>query len=232
MPAPHNCVAEELDTLKQFSLYTVSSASMQKVFDEIIDLAEECPYFYSLNKEYYLSVALDSNEFTLDVFPLNVNSIIRSTNNNYVSSFGVCFYKKKLIVVCDYSKIQTIDTFFVSMDTVVDLVFESNDNLFDLVFPTNSQIRTYYSFENGTIMQQFDIGDVDAWCGGNDRNMFEYVVRKGDTWKSIAKKCGSTETELRQEFPEFDAPIPGFFIILFYILDESGKSFKITRIDD
>lgn len=226
-----NGVAQEIDTLRGLDLYAVSSISMQNVFDDIITLADECPYFSSRNKEYYISLLLDSNNFQIMVFPLNANTIVYFTKNAYVSSTGVCFYKNRTIVISDYSNNQTLNNFFSSCDTIIDLMFESNENIFDMAFPANTQYEIFYSYDNDTIIRKSEIGEEEAWCGGGDRNSFEYLVRKGDTWESIAKKCGCNEHDLRNEFPELDFPIPGVFIFVYYIYDERSNSYRVLRVD-
>ena len=69
------------------------------------------------------------------------------------------------------------------------------------------------------------INNEDRECENpwHKRRYFQYLVQNGDTWETIAAKCGCTMEALQKECSEYEHPIPGLVLCLRYIFDNDDN---------
>ena len=48
--------AQQFDTIRGYDFYIVSNANMQKTLDEIMAIAEMCPYIACIDKDYVVEL--------------------------------------------------------------------------------------------------------------------------------------------------------------------------------
>lgn len=226
----HGNVFSQKDTIKNFECYEISEKQMQIVFKDILTLVDECPFFSKLKKNFYVTLYfLREGELVVQIFPQNVTTISNYRYYYGMKCDGVCFFDNQIFYIQDFSDTKEITKYFMKKDTVVDLYFEKNENYFDHNYPVNVYVETLYIATEEGFIRDDEIEDFEARCGLNNRIGFDYIVQYGDTWKTIATKCFCDEKNLREEYPEFEQPIPGFLIKVKYIFDEKGNFHGVKR---
>jgi len=220
----------QMDTIENFMLFEVSNAEMESVLKDVEKMASDCPFFSALKKKYYVAICFsESDRISAQIFPQNVTTICFYRNNEGMKCDGVCFFDNQIFYIQDFSYANKLKDYFVEKDTVVDLYFDSNENFFDHLYPANVYLETSYIIKNGKFLKNDDYVDIEAQCGLNDRIEFDYIIKHGDTWESIAEKCCCDEKNLREEYPEYKYPIPGFMISVTYFFDEAGNFQGVRR---
>ena len=224
-------IAQESDTLYGFSTYLVSDSSMTKALTEVIETAKEYPYFKSLNKSFFLILDFtDSIQCSFRVFPQNVTTIcFYKGAADFYQTDGVCVFKGIIVYIMDYSDNNVLSRFFKKTDYKSDIYITKNENISEHLVPFNDFIKVRY-FRNGNVLVRDTVIDEDYLnrymnCG------FVYLVKEGDTWETIAEKCGCDVINLKMQFAEYERPIPGFLLRLKYVFDEFGCFHGVTRID-
>ena len=228
----NNGLAKGYDTIPGFTLCVSSSPAIDKILDEVTAMADSCPYFSSLQKDYYVLLILTPERCESKVFSQNLTSIYYYKNQLPLKKQAICYYNGHIIHIQDYSEQNLLNKYFIVNGEIIDLRFKKNDNYFEHIIPANLHFDFYYENVDGSFIRDTseDSYLFEEWCGLNDRIEFNYMVQTGDTWASIAKKIGCTEEQLRKEFIELDMPIPGTVIFLIYTFDSDGHFIGPKRI--
>ena len=221
-----HCYSHSIDTIRNFPLYTTSNTEMVMLLEEITNEADNCPYFFALNKKYYVSLGLNTNHCSASILPQNVTSIYFAQNDPSQKKSGICIYNNHVIYIQDYSDNNSINTYFSDKDSIVDLYFETNENYCDHLIPYNRYLYFSYDIENGKFER--NANSDDELCI-NKRIEFDYMVKEGDSWATIAEKCGCSEKNLREEYPEFEKPVKGMFLFVIYKFDFNGNFIGVKR---
>lgn len=223
-------VCSQTDTLENFMLYEVSNDEMDSVLIDVVNMANDCPFFSVLKKKYYVTLCfLESDLLIVRILPQNATTICNYRNHEGLKCDGVCFFDNQIFYIQDFNHTNELNNYFVEKDTLVDLCFDRNENFFDHIYPANVYVETSYIAKNGGFLKDDDYVDTEAQCGLNNRIEFDYIVKHGDTWESIATKCYCDEKKLREEYPEYEYPIPGFMITVKYIFDKDGNFQGVRR---
>lgn len=226
----NNVYTQRVDTIKQFHFYSVSDSKMRGLLQDIINLSDNCPSFTAHHKKYFVYLSIQSNYIFCNVYPQNLTTIYHLKTNPYVVRDGVCFYQNHPIYMQDFSDTQFLETYFTNNDSIIDILFDSNENFFDHILRPNGIVSTFYNINNGEFVQaEVDEDEMSERCGLNNRIEFDYMVKEGDTWESIAEKCGCDVENLKQEYPNFATPVPGVVLFMFYIYDESRKFVRVSN---
>ncbi len=228
----NNSFAQEYDTIRGFSLCISNSHAIDKILDDITTMADGCPYFSSLHKDYYIFLALNQERCESKVFSQNLTSIYYYKNCLPQENQAICYYNGHVVHIQDYSGQNLLNRYFTGDGEIIDLIFKKNDNYFEHIIPANHHFNFFYENVDGDFKRDTseDAFSFEEWCGLNNRMEFNYMVQSGDTWTSIAKKMGCTEDQLRKEFNELDMPIPGTVIFLIYTFDKDGHFIGPKRI--
>ncbi|MBQ7489793.1 MAG: LysM peptidoglycan-binding domain-containing protein [Bacteroidales bacterium] len=221
-----HCYSQSIDTIRNFQLYATSNTEMLMLLEEVTNTADNCPYFFALDKKYYVSLGLDTNHCSASILPQNVTSIYFAQNDPSLKKMGVCIYNNHVIHIQDYSDNNSINAYFWDKDSMVNLYFETNENYFDHAIPYNRYLYFSYDIKNGKFERN---NQDDDMCEINERVEFDYMVKEDDTWASIAKKCGCSEQNLREEYPEFENPVKGMLLFVIYRFDENGNFIGVKR---
>lgn len=218
-------LAQGYDTIHGFTLCVSSSPAIDKILNEVTTMADSCPYFSSLQKDYYVLLILTPERCESKVFSQNLTSIYYYKNQLPLKKQAICYYNGHIIHIQDYSGQNLLNKYFTVNGEIIDLIFKKNDNYFEHIIPANLHFDFYYENIDGGFIRDTseDSYLFEEWCGLNNRMEFNYMVQTGDTWASIAKKMGCTEEQLRKEYIELDMPIPGTVIFLIYTFDNDGN---------
>ena len=223
-------VKSQTDTLENFMLYEASNDAMRSILQDAVNMADDCPFFSVLKKKYYVTLRFSNSDvLSVMIFPHNVTTISMDRNYENLQCDGVCFFDNQIFYIQDFSHTNKLKNYFVQKDTFVNLYFDRSENFLDHIYPANVYIETSYIAQKGGFIKNEDDVDIEARCGLNNRIEFDYIVKHGDTWESIARKCYCDEKNLREEYPEYEDPIPGFMITVSYIFDKYGNFLGVKR---
>lgn len=219
--------SQDIDTLFGFKNYDVTNEYMEHTLKEVVSLVDDCPYFKKLNKQCFITLFFDTNTLIINVYPQNTTTVY--FYRNFAKKNGFCFYSNHIIYIVDYTENNTIENFFSLKDSLVDIYFIHNENIAEHWIPSNSCIRLSYELADGSVLIRENTAEIDEWCGYNEYREFDYITKHGDTWALIAEKCYCDEKNLREEYPEYENPIPGFMITVTYIFDKDGNFMGVKR---
>lgn len=227
----HSSFAQIKDTLNDFPCYIVTNSSMQVALDSAISTANACPYFKSLNKKFYIIVDLDTNMCSFRIYPHNVTTICLYKYNwrEFHKREGLCFYKGCYLYLLEHNSNFMMNVFFKYTGSSIDMILDKSDNIVEQSDPFLYFFRMDFSIKNKSLVRKWrDETDDYNW---RMHHTFEYLVQNGDTWHTIAAKCGCSVEDLKKEFFEYEKPIPGLLLIVKYVFDENDCFQGIRRLD-
>lgn len=226
-----NIFAQPVDTIKDFKLYTVHNSKMQMIMDEIVDIANSCPYFSIMKKQYFIYMQIDTSTCSCWILPQNLTNIYFFRTDPYFQDEAVCIYRNQIFYIQDFSNTKLAKNFYFNdQDTVIDIYFQHNENISEHIFPPNNFAEIFYQIKDGVFIRDIDDEDSESFCNLNGRGEFIYQVRIGDTWETIAEKCACSAEQLMREFPEFNTPVPGVILIVNYQYDNNGIFIGMKRL--
>lgn len=224
----HFVYAQEMDTIYNFPHYEVINGSMQAALDKAIDTARNCPYFKLLNKKFYIIVDMDSNKCSFRVYPHTVSMICfyKYDMKKWYIRDGLCYYKGCYVYLIDHSSKSVMNNFFASSHSTVNMFLEKNPNIVETRTPFDYFCILHYQIKDYSLIRQYCEEDDDN--EGNGKNWlknryFHYLVQNGDTWETIASRCGCTKESIQKEYPDYERPIPGLLLLLRYVFDDNGN---------
>ena len=218
----HSVSAQEIDTIYHFHKYEVTNPSMQYVLDKAIDTASSCPYFKLLNKKFYIIVDIDSNECSFRIYPHNVSMICfyKYDMKEFHVKDGLCYYKGCYIYLLDHTSDSVMEKFFSATNSIVDMFLDKTYNILETQTPFDYFFFLCFQYNDDLLINNEDRECENPW---HKRRYFQYLVQNGDTWETIAAKCGCTMEALQKECSEYEHPIPGLVLCLRYIFDNDDN---------
>lgn len=226
------CFSQTQDTINDFSEYIVSNVYMEHTLDSAITVASNCSYFKQLNKRFYIIVDLYTNSFSFRIYPHNVTTIClyKYYGKDVRKRDGICCYKNCYVYLVEHDDNSVLNMFFKSTGSNVDIFLDKSDNIVEQSNPFLYFFKMDFLVENSTIIpkgrNEDEDGDDYDW---RKRHLFEYMVQNGDTWQTIASKCGCSLENLKNEYVEYNKPIPGLLLIVRYVFDENDNFQGVIR---
>lgn len=216
--------AQEKDTLYDFQEYEIVYSPMQLAIDKVIDTANSCSYFNLFNKKYYIIADLDSNVCTFRVYPHNVSTIClyKYDWKEYHKKDGICCYRETYIYILDHSNQSVIDDFFSSKDSIVDIFLDKNENISEQIDPFHYFCEMSFNITGDTLIRKPNNVEEEEEYNYLQHLSFQYIIKNGDTWETISKKCGCSIEDIQKEYSEYERPLPGLLIAVKYRFDENN----------
>lgn len=224
-----NSFSQEVDTLFGFDEYVVHSAEMESILYEVVSLAKSNPFFRTTNNKFIVLLCLESKACTFAICPQNATTLYFYRSSPGVAKNGVCYFEGQMFFIQNYSTDSSFDTFFARTDNAIDVIVNHSENVYDHIIPINRCMELSYLISDGKLIRNEKDENPKDWCGFNDRWHFVYLIKKDDSWESIAVKCGCKENDLKQCYPEYSSPPSGFLIDVEYVFDEFGGFHGIRR---
>jgi hypothetical protein len=216
-----NCV---LDSLPEYEFIDTEICHTLDIFFDSLMVSY---YQYSILKQPFLTfITFDSSEvsitttaYSCSVFSYQ-NSALSEIFPNYhpqIKEYGYSFYRDHLLLISSFDTTLT-NLFFKKNGNYQKIIFHNSDNILDHIVTLQVNVDATYNYVDGRLI-------LDDDFQGSERDVYEYLylIKKDDTWNSIAQKMNCSVSDLTNGYEE-RLPIPGCYLLVrFYF--ENDKVF-------
>lgn len=206
---------------KQFYQYVIINDELSQAINEVIDSSLTCPYFSILQNPFLVKVVFYDGQFiSITLMPYSVTRIMKSIEWLTQSRIGIGKHNDIFFLVLNLTE-DSSDTAFKYF-----LSKSNNKSCLPNVVSYNLQdhhpvlynhITIYYNIHGQQLEQ--DPNDMEL-C--RDDCCFSYLVKKNDTWKSIARKSHCPQFLLKKAYPFMKKPIEGYMIDFRYLFKDNA----------